>query len=1246
MGGRFQSTRGGSGSRGQSSKKAEADAKLKEMKFFPLTATSRPKHSYKKVVEHLELHIMTNGGEYMRDVVKSIKNIKLIDMNQEKPVLKMSTLEDPEQKATQERQFDMDYRIERTTHEKRVILFDANLQWTRATIIQNYVSNEMLEKLKNEDDYDTDLECPIELLKRISSFMDRSSDGQYSVWECWEAQSKLFAIRQGKTESLYNYKERFKRQFEVVGDMMGEDWYKPFTRTTKEYINITDVEEGTKYSDGATERMMAVGLICNSDRSRTEDFVKDLRKNYSRNVNQYPENIGEANNMLNLHLESKKSEAKAPLFTQTSKKGSDTKGKKERACYVCGDKAHVAPRCPDKMRVKSKWKNPDKYKDYSSTTTVNLNQTGSSNGGTENESENASTTASILTDPAITTQLQIPNGRAASLNQVQSNTGSSQMIPTGMVQMTNHQGETRVIPLYQARQYMQVARQSTRNSFGFAQVSRNDYRKTKIENKNEISKNVKSVAREKMKKSPIARAGKIQAHNHVIVSEWIIGELPPVMEDVRMIDNSRDTQTAGESPMERPEAIDTHLNGRDLQGLSSMIILDSGATEHTFCNDQFLWNIEESAHALDLHTNVGSRSITSTGRFGDYDGDIWYDPRGIANVISLSKLTSEGYRVYMDTDDDDAIFVYSDDGDYMRFESRLGLYVYVFMDEEEHDAVLHNTRYIREEVHPTLEQPHFNLYQTLNEPLETVKKNMEGFTKRQVKAAEEARSAMHKFGAPDLATFKMSIRSGLFKNCPITEEAIKHAEQIFGRDISILKGKSTRPKSQKTTNDWVAIPPELIANNTRITLCIDFAHVNNANFLNSIDTAIKFRASTAIPTTSVNHMFNALDAVLRKYNKAGFTVDVIRCDQAFVPIFDEIKDEMGITMDPTNAGDHEPTIERHNRVWKERIRVAHARLPYRAIPRIMTEQLGERRAEQMNFFPAKNGISVHFSPYQIVEHKHIDYNKEGVAEFGAYVQASGGDTNNTMAPRTIDAVYIRPSKNLTGGHIVLDLQTKRLKTRQKVVVVPITTLVIEKVEQWAADEGVHTLKFFNRKGITEPFMDADQIEGVDEYHQGYATEAFDYDYVLDDMDDYNDENLDNRYDDIDDDEEDDLMEDAIENVYDEFEAQTYLDRNNQTIDDHNEETQMEQDVDSEQLNDQETEEEQINNEQYIGSLVEDLEEATPNMMPILEDIPQEEESQQGVIMPANLTIDMHDAQRPIEELLNEPRQTRSRTTFN
>ena len=109
----------------------------------------------------------------------------------------------------------------------------------------------------------------------------------------------------------------------------------------------------------------------------------------------------------------------------------------------------------------------------------------------------------------------------------------------------------------------------------------------------------------------------------------------------------------------RENAIDTHLNEGNLQGLRNMIILDSGATEHTFCNDVFLWNIEASSHALDLHTNVESRAITRIGRFGDYDGDIWCDPDGIANVISLSRLTNEGYRVYVDTNDDDVIFVYN-----------------------------------------------------------------------------------------------------------------------------------------------------------------------------------------------------------------------------------------------------------------------------------------------------------------------------------------------------------------------------------------------------------------------------------------------------------------------------------------------------------------------------------------------------------------------------------------------------------
>ncbi|CAJ1963051.1 unnamed protein product, partial [Cylindrotheca closterium] len=40
-------------------------------------------------------------------------------------------------------------------------------------------------------------------------------------------------------------------------------------------------------------------------------------------------------------------------------------------------------------------------------------------------------------------------------------------------------------------------------------------------------------------------------------------------------------------------------------------------------------------------------------------------------------------------------------------------------------------------------------------------------------------------------------------------------------------------------------------------------------------------------------------------------------------------DDMGVTIDPTAAGDHKPTAERNNRTLKERVRVALARLPYK-----------------------------------------------------------------------------------------------------------------------------------------------------------------------------------------------------------------------------------------------------------------------------------------------------------------------------
>ncbi|CAJ1953147.1 unnamed protein product [Cylindrotheca closterium] len=85
-------------------------------------------------------------------------------------------------------------------------------------------------------------------------------------------------------------------------------------------------------------------------------------------------------------------------------------------------------------------------------------------------------------------------------------------------------------------------------------------------------------------------------------------------------------------------------------------------------------------------------------------------------------------------------------------------------------------------------QPHFELSSNkqngyagleMTSKMATVRKNKEGFAPRQVKAAMEARSAMHILNAPSTKSLKYAIQSGLIKNCPITEEAINHAKAIF-----------------------------------------------------------------------------------------------------------------------------------------------------------------------------------------------------------------------------------------------------------------------------------------------------------------------------------------------------------------------------------------------------------------------------------------------------------------------------------
>ena len=95
------------------------------------------------------------------------------------------------------------------------------------------------------------------------------------------------------------------------------------------------------------------------------------------------------------------------------------------------------------------------------------------------------------------------------------------------------------------------------------------------------------------------------------------------------------------------------------------------------------------------------------------------------------------------------------------------------------------------------------------------------------------------------------------------------------------------------------------------------AFINKVGFLTTIDHPIYYRKAVWVKTRKKNEYYHSLDKVLCIYNNNNFCIKTIKCDREFACIMDDVKDDLGVTMNYTNAQDHVPAAERNNRTMKE-----------------------------------------------------------------------------------------------------------------------------------------------------------------------------------------------------------------------------------------------------------------------------------------------------------------------------------------
>jgi hypothetical protein len=269
------------------------------------------------------------------------------------------------------------------------------------------------------------------------------------------------------------------------------------------------------------------------------------------------------------------------------------------------------------------------------------------------------------------------------------------------------------------------------------------------------------------------------------------------------------------------------------------ILLDNQSTVDVFCNPDLLKDIRTTKRSMTIRCNAGVTRTNMIGRMDGYPGEIWYNPSGIANILSLSNVTKH-FPVSYNSDDDRGFVIHKPAGDRRFKQSPRGLF---YFDASEHmrreGTTLVNSGMERhndalpvektgvcapsgdtaEPIPPTHGGVENVVGMTCEELvrmneggvtlINTVEENKTLYNASEQARALLARKIQNMIGHPSTKDFKKIVSSGrMLPNCPITTRDIAAAEDIFGPSLACLEGKTVRRSSPAVVHfEAEPVPP-------------------------------------------------------------------------------------------------------------------------------------------------------------------------------------------------------------------------------------------------------------------------------------------------------------------------------------------------------------------------------------------------------------------------------------------------------
>ena len=144
------------------------------------------------------------------------------------------------------------------------------------------------------------------------------------------------------------------------------------------------------------------------------------------------------------------------------------------------------------------------------------------------------------------------------------------------------------------------------------------------------------------------------------------------------------------------------------------------------------------------------------------------------------------------------------------------------------------------------------------------------------------------------------------RNCPITKEDMRAADDIFGPNLGSLKGKTVWRPNKHVQAGSSAVPGRILEIHWDMVLSVDIMFVNKIPFLVTSSCNIHFNTVENLPNRQVGTVATCLKKVTQLYHHRGFRITSITCD----PEFKALRPSFPM-LNCCAAGKHVPEIKRY-----------------------------------------------------------------------------------------------------------------------------------------------------------------------------------------------------------------------------------------------------------------------------------------------------------------------------------------------